>query len=884
MPYISNSTKNKKIVGANGDDTIINSGAKVTIEGGGGSDVIRNSVGSVSADGGDGNDSINSSGGNKVTLHGGFGNDTLTGSSKAEVFRFRADGGNDVITNIGKNDTLYIDEGSLRAYYEDEDDLIIEIADSIEVGTMRLLAAADSPVKIKFGDDEVRTLNNTTINDIFNRKNRRLINGTKERDYIFNYSRNSTLNAATGDDTVINYGANVSIDGGAGNDYIENISGTSVTMTGGAGDDTLVGSSTLEVFQIDANGGNDLIKNFSTDRYSYDMIQIVDGTLSSCYIDDDDLIVEVRDEKQNVGSVRLNNITNGSIRIINPDGSRTSVAASNYIPNYYSYRPVSGSENNDYFYNTYSYVTINAGDGDDRVFNSGSNSSVNGGGGNDSIYGSQSGSTIIGGKGSDTIQAGNRNLIQYASGDGNDLIRNFGTNDTLQITSGSVSTHYSSGNDYIIGIKKSKTIGNITLEGAANTPIRVWNAGGLMNTLNGFDVIINADNHTLVSGSSGRDSISNNIQAVSINSGAGNDTVNNSAYYATIRAGAGNDSIRSYSYATVDGGAGHDFIYGYNYDSLFGGAGNDSVYGFSNSTVRGGAGNDTIVANYSGNVIQFGSEDGFDLIRNFSSNDTLQLLDGSIISHYADDNNYIVRVKGKNSFGKLTLEGAANTPIKVLDSDDKLGLINYDISNWTSETVVSGTASSDLIFNDAVNVTINAGKGDDIIRTSSYDVWINGGTGNDEITLGSYSTVDGGSGNDTVSSSSATGNNVYRFNAAGGNDLIRNFGRTDTLQITSGSIASHYSVGDDYVISLKSAKSSAVVTLEGAARVPIHVKNAGVINYVVYNSVSNTLLSGTSKADLMYNDGNFVTLRAGRRRFACNRCGGGQRYRLRLRS
>ena len=110
------------------------------------------------------------------------------------------------------------------------------------------------------------------------------------------------------------------------------------------------------------------------------------------------------------------------------------------------------------------WSTIDAGDGDDTIaFDSAQESSINAGAGNDKI--SLSGGsylTVKGGKGNDTVYtSAHKNLYQYASGDGNDVIYNWGAGDTISITGGTY-TKTTSGSDVILTVGKGK----ITLVGA----------------------------------------------------------------------------------------------------------------------------------------------------------------------------------------------------------------------------------------------------------------------------------------------------------------------------------------------------------------------------------------------------------------------------------
>ncbi|MBQ7723761.1 MAG: hypothetical protein IJT57_05500, partial [Selenomonadaceae bacterium] len=155
-----------------------------------------------------------------------------------------------------------------------------------------------------------------------------------------------------------------------------------------------------------------------------------------------------------------------------------------YITNDMDYAMVNGTSEDDTIYNTggggcriYGYAgndsiyskyraTVDGGAGNDTIqVNAGS---LFGGAGNDIITLSDeaSGITICGGTGNDTIYAGSTNttgrLFEYQSGDGNDIVSGFTSNDTLSISGGNYSTQ-KSGLDIIVTVDNGK----ISLMGSA---------------------------------------------------------------------------------------------------------------------------------------------------------------------------------------------------------------------------------------------------------------------------------------------------------------------------------------------------------------------------------------------------------------------------------
>ena len=121
---------------------------------------------------------------------------------------------------------------------------------------------------------------------------------------------------------------------------------------------------------------------------------------------------------------------------------------------------LNGGGGDDYFYSSGKNCTIDGGEGNDDITNYGERAVIYGGVGNDVIENKTIGksSTIVGGEGDDTIRMSDydaHNVIQYAEGDGNDIVEdtyNYNKFDaTLQITSGTYSLAYD-GDDLLVKV------------------------------------------------------------------------------------------------------------------------------------------------------------------------------------------------------------------------------------------------------------------------------------------------------------------------------------------------------------------------------------------------------------------------------------------------
>ena len=94
------------------------------------------------------------------------------------------------------------------------------------------------------------------------------------------------------------------------------------------------------------------------------------------------------------------------------------------------------------------------------------------------IVGGDGNDILIGGKGNDTLSGGNgADTFVYSNGEGNDLILDYATNDTIKIKKGTVSIA-KSGSDVIFTVGSGK----ITVQNAADKKISYIDANGNKQT------------------------------------------------------------------------------------------------------------------------------------------------------------------------------------------------------------------------------------------------------------------------------------------------------------------------------------------------------------------------------------------------------------------
>ena len=594
----------------------------------------------------------------------------------------------------------------------------------------------------------------------------KIIRGTNDNDYMPNCSFNSVMiYGLAGNDSIDNHGHHALIDGGDGKDAIESW-GDSVTIDGGD-DKDYIKNYGLNI-SINGGAGNDVIYNYYGQSVT---INAGDG---------DDVI------DNNHGA----NVT------------------------------IDGGAGNDFIDNSsLSWnVKIDGGDGNDSIHNYGSDSvTIDGGDGNDSIENCDGDSvTIDGGKGDDTINLlyGTTNLIQYASGDGNDIIQGFKLADTLSISGGSYSSA-KSGNDVILTVGDGK----ISLTGAAS--LSMLNIIGTYedDTTHGGDTtpaalsIANTVNNTLIIGSEFADTIKNSGSTVTIDAGTGNDSIANvGGLNISINGGAGNDSIINVYFGsniTIDGGDGNDTVSNTcAFVTINGGAGNNSIYNQSaNVKINGGAnddfiitfnGGDTISGNtgddqislssYAKNVfIEYALGDGNDSIRGFNATDSLEISGGSYSS--AKRGNDVILTVGD---GKISLVGAAS-----------LSTLNI-IGTYTSDTTPPDTTPADT------TLTVTNADKSPVTLESSIEV-VDASTRTKAVKIFGNAldnTITGGKGNDTFSG----GDGADTFIMSGGKDVIIDYSSEDVIQVTKNVSATFK--GNDVIFTVD--KNNSLTVKDGA--------------------------------------------------------------------
>ena len=434
---------------------------------------------------------------------------------------------------------------------------------------------------------------------------------------------------------------------------------------------------------------------------------------------------------------------------------------------------------------------------DDSISNSGSNVTINGGTGDDRI--SLSSSTAD-------------NVIQYASGDGDDTIYGFGADDTISI-SGSAYSSTASGDDIILTVgddsvfvKDSANLSALNIVGTLS--------GGTSSTGGGTSsttaiTLANATDDTLITGSKYDDSITNSGDYVTIDGAAGNDYIyNEGGTNVSINGGKGDDDIiNSGSNVTLSGDDGADYISneGGTNVSISGGKGDDYIINSgSNVTLSGDDGADYIY-NKDGTNVSISAGSGDDNIINTSS-------DVSISAGYGDDN--II-----NTGTSVTIDAGTGAD-KIGNTGNNVsisgGTGNDEITNTGTSVTIDAGAGDDFLSNNGANVTLNGDDGEDYIYSEGDNVSISAGAGADRvINTGDNVSIDGGKGNDTLSSNGnatitgGAGTDIFVY--ASGEMLITDYGTgADKISLLGAALEDAATSGDDLILSFGDGDSMTI--------------------------------------------------------------------------
>jgi len=844
--YIWNESEKAIIESGEDNDKIINSGASVTIDAGEDNDNIENSGAEVSIFAGEDDTTIRNTG-KDVTILGGEDNDNIysegatvkidTGGGKDSVTVVAAAGYNDRDIEIftgeqaKTNDYVFLqDKGGSYYWYSSK----ITVNTGLGNDTVWNQGLARATINTGVvGNDSVRNSGtNVSIATGFG------------KDTIENYAENVTINSGTTSDTskdlIKNYAEYVTIIGGDGNDEIQTSGVGKVSINAGKGADVIrvsnttgIGDFLTALIKPATKVANEAINQSLGININQTLndLKILSGekivagdipTIQERRAAGDRLLQTGRDlalkTKEQDLAVSENGITNSPVykattsladklNKVNQNLSMmkaASDAAQEYIDSEIikkvAQEALSGFEQDDsgrWVFATNTYTAAK---------------SIRSGLGNDKIY-------------SDSFCF---NVYEYYAGDGNDIIYNWNSNDTLKVMSGTY-VGKCVGNDYVVyvgsgsitfknyGSRRHKQIntgewlplyieGNGTAyqykrqpddadysepappEGVDASNSKITADNNFSGEIDTSDTVYSADiDHIDASKTSNGVKITGGISSYS--------SVYGSSYSyrippttSWIIGGKGSDKVFSMNQGRVNSGAGNDFVFSYGDKSVITDTDGDDqiINSINDTTIEAGKGNDSIVNGGDNVVFIYRTGDGKDTITGFNETSKLIISGGSYSSLKSDNGKDLIF---KVDDGSITLVDAAtlsNPKIEGVAEAAKYILNGVADTNLT----LTGGTGNDTIDNYANHVTIDTGAGNNYIHNywTTNHVKVIVGDGDDTVwNQSSYATIDTGNGNDLIEHYG----NEATINAGEGDDYIQSVGYRDSISGGSGNDSIH---------------------------------------------------------------------------------------------
>jgi len=768
-----------------------------------------------------------SSGANVIT--GGSGSDVIDGAGGADVIV--AGAGNDSVSYYGTEASIDGGSGS--------NTLVLKAATTVNLGSADQ-TTGDTPTVTNFANLDASAVasalaitGSSTANTITSGSGDDTIDGAGGADAI---------NAGTGNDTVTDRGTESSIDGGASTDTLILTAGSGVTamnFTVGAGSDQTTGDSTtvanfenlnagvlataitvtgLSVVNtittgsgndsIDGGGGADVIATGAgNDSVSYYGTEnSIDGGSGT-----NTLVLKAAGTINLGGADQSSGDTANVTNFQNVDGSALSSAAS--ITGSSGVNTLTGGLGNDSIDGAGGADVIAAGGGNDTVTERGAEVSIDGGAGSDTLVLAVAGITTVNfsrAAGVDQTDGDSLGVTNFESVDASIL----GTAVTVTGSSAANTITTGSGNDSIDGGGGGDVIaagaGNDTvtyrgtetsIDGGTGSDTLILAAGGI--TAISFAVTAGTDQSTGdnvgvtnfdnvdASALGSALTVTGSSSANTITTGSGSDSIDGGGGADTIAAGAGNDSVSYYgTEASIDGGTGTNTLVLKTAGTInLGNADQSSgdsttVANFQNVDASALSSAASITGSSDANILTGGAGNdiidgagGADVIAAGGSNDTVTYhgSETSIDGGGGMDTLHLAAAGGITAVNFGVVAGADQT------TGDTVGITNFeniDASVASSALTVTGSSAAN---------TITTGSGDDIIDGAGGADVIAAGGGNDTVTYhGTETSIDGGSGANTlVLASAATVNLGNADQTSADSTTVTGFVHVDASALSS---------------------------------------------------------------------------------------------------
>ena len=423
--------------------------------------------------GGDGND----------TIIGGTGNDTLTGGKGSDVFVYASGDGNDLITDYAAEDIVSITSGTAKLATKNKN-VIITVGNrkiTLTGGAGKVITYVDTNGEKTYSQTGLTTNADSTGVTLLSNYSAKAFDVNKNSNvskvaktiktidaskvpHSLTITGNDNLNKITGssqDDSLVGNAGADTILGGDGKD----------TINGGKGNDSLKGGNGADTFIYNSGDGDDVIVDYTEGE---DIISIVGGaTVGNITTSKNkkDVILPVGTGK-NAGKITLKNAASQIITYRDKNGLHTypQIFTTDGEKITLTKKFNKDSFNVDDYEGEYKTIDASAViKGIEIIGNAKANL----------IFGGTENDTIYGGKGNDTLQGNSgADVFVYSSGDGNDVIVDYASEDKIKIAKGTINSHTVKDKDVVFTIGSGK----ITVQSGAGKKITIINEKGKSST------------------------------------------------------------------------------------------------------------------------------------------------------------------------------------------------------------------------------------------------------------------------------------------------------------------------------------------------------------------------------------------------------------------